>query len=107
LEANVAFYSSRRKLFSTVYAASENCLVGFELNRVQQIVNNHNLNIDPEKLNSYFLDGYQLNIDFQQAGDFQFRPAIQSIDIIKGDVKTALYHPSNVGDESEIINFAK
>jgi hypothetical protein len=91
LEPNVAFYAKQRKLFSNLYASKESCLVGFELNRVQKIINNHSLDISPNKLNDYFLDGYMLHIDFDQGNDFQFRPAIKSINVVKGEEKIVLY----------------
>jgi hypothetical protein len=68
----------------------KSCLLGFELNRVQQIINNHNLNIDASFLNEKFLNGYRLDINFDASSIHHFRPQEYSVQIISENDKIKL-----------------
>lgn len=74
LEGNVACYVSEKKLLPTIFANTESCLVGFELNRVQNISNNNHLNINNQYLNYLFNKGYQMKISFDLKNNRFFRP---------------------------------
>jgi hypothetical protein len=91
LEANVACYAREKNLFSEMYANNCSCLVGFEINRVQQIVKNKSLNIDEKLLNSYFINNYKLHIDFDMDKVNNFRPPIKSISLVKEDESVKLF----------------
>jgi hypothetical protein len=74
MEGNVACYVNEKKIFSTIFSNYKSCLVGFELNRVQNVTANHHLNIDSSYLNSLFNSGYSLQIDFDASKNRYFRP---------------------------------
>jgi hypothetical protein len=90
LEGNVACYVKEHKLFNSMVANRESCLVGFELNRVQQIINNHNLNINTTLMNNYFLNGYRLVLDFDKNKVDHFRPQVYSAQLINENKKVKL-----------------
>lgn len=90
LESHVACYVKEHRLLNTVIANQKSCLLGFELNRVQQIVNNHNLNIDASFLNEKFLIGFRLEINFDASSIHHFRPQEYSVQIICGNNKIKL-----------------
>lgn len=74
MEGNVACYVNEQRLFSTIFSNYQSCLVGFELNRVQNVTANHHFDIDSNYLNSLFNKGYALQIDFDPAENKYFRP---------------------------------
>ena len=90
LEGNLCAYVKKRQLFPYLIANRESCLIGFELNRVQDVFPNNHLNISSEILNNYFINNYSLNIDYCLEKDFQFRPKIKSIKVVKGNEKISL-----------------
>jgi len=79
LEGNMACYANEKKLFVNHYANLNSCLVGFELNRVQSINNNHNLNIDYQKLNILYLNGYKLGLTYSLEEPHLFRPSLINV----------------------------
>jgi hypothetical protein len=92
LEGNIACYVRERKLFSQVFAMKSSCLVGFELNRVQTVVDNHHKGISQEKLNKYFLDGYRLWIMFDKTDIKHFRPENYRLIVQKKDEKIEIFN---------------
>lgn len=74
LEGNIACYVRERELLQSLFANTESCLVGFELNRVQNISNNNNLNISNQYLNYLFNKGYRMKISFDGQANRFFRP---------------------------------
>jgi len=90
LESNLCSHVKKRQLFPYLIANRESCLIGFELNRVQDVFPNNHLNISSEILNNYFLNNYSLDIDYCLEKDFQFHPKIKSIKVIKGNEKITL-----------------
>ena len=79
-----------QQLFPYLIANRESCLIGFELNRVQDVFPNNHLNISSEILNNYFINNYSLNIDYCLEKDFKFHPKIKSIKVVKGNEKILL-----------------
>lgn len=79
LEGNAAYYVKTHKLFTNMVANKNSCLLGFELNRVQTIVNNNNLNISNEYLNELYLNGYKLKINSHLPSIHNFRPEIINV----------------------------
>jgi hypothetical protein len=67
------------------------CLIGFELNRVQNTFNNNNLNIDTNLINDYFLNGYELVIDFEEKGIHEFRPKVRCVYMKRGNENKIIY----------------
>ncbi|MDR0769130.1 MAG: hypothetical protein LBE71_04420 [Dysgonamonadaceae bacterium] len=91
MEGNIACHFKEKHLFPQMKANKCSCLAGFELNRVQAIVDNHHLGISQEQLNRYFLDDYQLQIQFDTAQIQYFRPEIESIYAQKKEEKIKIY----------------
>ena len=91
MEGNIACYLQEKQLFSQIKANQHSCLLGFELNRVQSVAENHHLGISQEKLNYYFLDGYHLQIQFNRAQIQYFRPEIEEINVWKKEEKIKIY----------------
>jgi len=92
MEANIACYVAEKKLFPTITALKQSCLVGFELNRVQSVSDNHHLGISYEKLNQYYLEDYAMEIDFDKSNVSNFRPKIQSVTIEKENIKEKIWN---------------
>jgi hypothetical protein len=90
MEGNIACYFKEKQLFSQIKANKQSCLVGFELNRVQTVSDNHNLEISQEKLNRYYLEDYVLHIRFDKTNVGYFRPEIQSLFVKKGNMEIQL-----------------
>jgi len=74
LEGNIACFIKDMHLLPIVFCNPVSCLVGFELNRVQNYCMNNNLNIDSKYLNSLFIDGYSMEINFDNNENSFFRP---------------------------------
>jgi hypothetical protein len=91
MEANMACYVTHRKLFPRILANRQSCLAGFELNRVQTLINNHHWNISAEAMNRYYLNGYRLKIGFNPADVSSFRPAVEYVQVQKGNETIDLY----------------
>ena len=91
LEANVAFYSVKNSLFKNSYANNKSCLLGFELNKVQNVYNNNNLNISNKKLNIFYLLGYRLDIVYSLAAKHLFRPIVSRVNLINRAKKLNIY----------------
>ena len=91
LEGNVACYVKEKQLFKKVIANSSSCLLGFELNCVQSVSENNNLNISNTSLNSLYLKGFQLKLNYSLPRIHFFRPIINSVSAIKEDVSILLY----------------
>jgi hypothetical protein len=85
LECNLACYIREKKLVSMVYFNKESCLAGFELNRVQNISDNHNLNISNKYLNALFNNGYSMEIKFEESSNEFFRPLKFRVYACKGN----------------------
>jgi len=83
LEGNVASFIKDKKFLSMVYCNSLSCLVGFELNRVQNYCDNNNLNIDSNYLNSLFIDGYSMEIKFDNTENSFFRPVKFQVNAVR------------------------
>jgi hypothetical protein len=94
LEGHVACYSKEKKLFSTVYAGVKSSLVGFELNRVQQICNNNNLSIHPSYLNALFSKGFRLRIECEWEKNHLFRPEHFSAIAYRGNTTINILAPN-------------
>jgi hypothetical protein len=92
MEGNIACYVNEKKMFSHIIASKQSSLVGFELNRVQSVANNHHLSISQKKLNRYYLDGYMLEIDFDKTNVNYFRPSIQSLSVEKRNEKIEIWN---------------
>jgi len=90
LESNLCFYILKNRLFPYGIANKESCLVGFELNRVQNVFQNNHLNISTDQLNEYFMNNYSLSIDFIFERNFHFHPQIKSVCVVKGNEKITL-----------------
>lgn len=71
----------RQKLFKDGLCPVHSVLVGFELNRVQNISQNNHINIEQGVLNSYFLEGFTLEYKFQNP-PHQFHPLLHEIFLI-------------------------
>ena len=91
LEGNVACYVQEHKIFNHLIALEQSCLLGFELNRVQAIVENNNLNIDNKMLNKLYLEGYHLSLNYLLPNPHFFRPVIQSV-IAKKEHKSIILY---------------
>jgi len=78
-EANLSCYCREKKLFCQSYSNIYSCLIGTELNRVQQVNKNDNMNINIEQLNKLYLEGYKLEIKYILSDHHMFRPPIDSI----------------------------
>lgn len=83
LEGNIACFVKDKQLLSIVFCNHVSCLVGFELNRVQNFCMNNNLNIDSEYLNSLFIDGYSMEISFDNNDNSFFRPLKFQVNAVK------------------------
>lgn len=84
-EAFLNTYSVKNNYFENIFFNKSNSLVGFELNRVQSFNENNNLNFSTERLNSYFLSGYQLKYLYNDVTDF--RPVLAGLEFAKnGDI---------------------
>jgi hypothetical protein len=92
MEGNIACYVTEKKIFPVITAFKQSCLVGFELNRVQSVTDNHHLGISHEKLNQYYLEDYTLEIDYDKSEVNDFRPKIQSLLIKKGNNKKEIWN---------------
>jgi hypothetical protein len=57
LEGNLCCYIREKKYLSGIYSNETSSLVGFELNRVQNMSNNHHLGISGNYLNGLFEEG--------------------------------------------------
>ncbi len=68
-----------RPFVTEMYSFQTSCLVGFELNRVQNQYTNHHLGISLTELNEKFLDGGELVLDFDQREVRSFRPILRSV----------------------------
>jgi hypothetical protein len=99
MEANIACYVSKKNIFPHIIASKQSSLVGFELNRVQSVTNNHHLSISQKELNYYYLEGYTLKIDFNKTNVNYFRPPIQSLSVEKRTKKIEIWNP-----KGQIIN---
>jgi hypothetical protein len=91
MEGNIACYFKEKHLFPQMKANKCSCLAGFELNRVQSVADNHHLGISQEQLNRYFLDGYQLQIQFNTAQIQYFRPEIKFVCVQKKENRIKIY----------------
>ena len=91
MEGNIACYCKEKHLFPHVKANKNSCLLGFELNRVQSVADNHHLGISQEQLNRYFLDDYQLQIQFNTSQIQYFRPEIEYISVQKKEEQIKIY----------------
>lgn len=91
MEGNIACYCKEKHLFPHIKANKNSCLLGFELNRVQSVADNHHLGISQEQLNRYFLDGYQLQIQFNTSQIQYFRPEIEYISVQKKEEQIKIY----------------
>jgi hypothetical protein len=83
LECNVACYVKEKKFLSSVFSNKKSALVGFELNRMQDINENHNLNIDSNYLNGLFNEGYHMRISFDENTNQLFRPSNFRVDVCR------------------------
>jgi hypothetical protein len=83
LECNIACYVKEKKFLSTVFSNKKSALVGFELNRVQDVNENHNLNIDNNYLNVLFNEGYHMRISFDESANTLFRPSSFRVDVCR------------------------
>ena len=90
LEGNLCFYIKKKQLFPYVTANKESCLIGLELNRVQNVSPNNHLNLSSSILNEYFIRDYSLAIDFVSEKNFRFHPRIESVHVVKEDEKITL-----------------
>jgi hypothetical protein len=93
MEGNIVCYVKDRHLFAKVAANANSCLVGFELNRVQTVVENNHLNISQEQLNRYFLAGYTLKIHFDRENAPCFRPEIKAVVVQKDKEQITVFSP--------------
>jgi hypothetical protein len=93
MEGNIYHYIKSGRRFANLTANKQSSLVGFELNRVQTLVDNHHYNISPEQLNRYFLNDYTLQINFDATAVSFFRPAIQSLFVEKGSEANEIWNP--------------
>lgn len=75
-ESVMVLFNRYLKGFKKVYFNKKSALIGFELNRVQQVYMNNSLGYDAEKINKYYLKGYFLKIHFNMESVSQFRPEI-------------------------------
>lgn len=85
LEGNLCCYIRERKYLSGIYSNETSSLVGFELNRVQNMSNNHNLGISGRYLNSLFGEGYTMQIEFDEHQNRLFRPDKFSVNASRED----------------------
>lgn len=93
LEAFVVEFVRRRGLFSKGMCGAESFLISFGINRVQNVFENSSLGVDPDILNSYFVQGYRLEYVHDERPDlFHAQPH---------DVH--LVHPSG-GEHVSILN---
>ncbi len=90
-EALLVVFNKFIKVFKKIYAPKESILIGFELNRVQQVYNNNDLGIDTAEINAYYLKGYRLAIDFEKEKINTFRPRINSIKLYQAEKVISLY----------------
>lgn len=74
-----------------MYSNNKSVLIGFELNRVQNVNYNNNLNISNELLNSYYLKGYKLEIIFDLPEIHLFRPEIQCVKVTNENESIQIY----------------
>jgi hypothetical protein len=91
MEGNIACYFKEKHLPPQMKANKCSCLVGFELNCVQSVADNHHLGISQKQLNRYFLDDYQLQIQFNIDQIEYFRPAIEYICVQKKEEQIKIY----------------
>jgi len=96
MEENIACYVAEKKIFPFICALKQSCLVGFELNRVQSVSDNHHLGISHERLNQFFLEDYRLEIDFDKSKVDNFRPEIQSVTVKKGNITEEIWSPNSL-----------
>ena len=89
-ESNIMTFVHRKKLFQTIISNKESMLIGFELNRVQDIYANNNIGISQQELNSYFKKGYSLFIEFDPVVD-SFRPHVQKVFVLRDEKKILIY----------------
>jgi hypothetical protein len=82
-ESIMVNYNNYFKKFNTIYVNHNSSLVGFELNRVQNIYNNNHIDIDYKIINDYFIDDFKLKIDFNTAVVSSFRPSVKDVLMIK------------------------
>jgi hypothetical protein len=82
-EGNVNYYFTKNNLLKKGMCFKESCIVGFEINRVQEVNRNNSLNINNEILNKYFLEGYEM--EYIHHGIINgFRPQLEDI-LLKKD----------------------
>lgn len=79
LEGNIACYANDKNLFQQSFGNKQSCLLGFELNRVQELFPNNNLNVSKKTLNTLFLKGYKLNLDYTLHYPHPFRPELNEV----------------------------
>jgi hypothetical protein len=91
MEGNIACYIDSKKMFSQTMASQQSCLVGFELNKVQTLTDNHHLDISQKELNQYYLENYALYILFDLSNVLYFRPEIKSVYIQKENIRKEIY----------------
>ena len=90
LEGNICFHIKKNQLFPDVMANKESCLIGFELNRVQDVFPNSHLDISSCILNEYFINNYTLVIDYSLERIFRFHPQIKSVYVVNENEKIVL-----------------
>lgn len=78
LEGNVNYYFTKKNFLKKGICFKESCLIGFEINKVQNICNNNNMNIDNKMLNDYYLKGYEMEYVYKK--DVKgFRPELGNL----------------------------
>jgi hypothetical protein len=81
LEGNIACYLKENRMVPVMYFNEKSALVGFELNRVQNVHQNHNLDINPAYLNLLYTNGYSMDIRFNETLNNLYRPEKFSVQV--------------------------
>jgi hypothetical protein len=89
-EGVVCRYAELRNIFKNAYSFESSVLAGAEINRVQNVHPNNNLNIDNEMLNKYYINGYKLQIIYEENSK-DFRPEIKHLFLTKDNENIKLY----------------
>jgi hypothetical protein len=87
--------NKEKKVFVNGFANKESCIVGFELNCVQNTFINKQMGIDPIKMNDAFLKDFNLNIEFYRENVSDYRPEVLKVSMQKdGEPEIIFYsHP--------------
>jgi hypothetical protein len=89
-ESIIVKYNVFNRCFRKVFFNTKSCLVGFELNRVQNVYSNNNLKIDEMKINKYYLDGYNLVVKYNKEEINTFRPQILDVRMVRNNTEIGL-----------------